>query len=79
MATADPPLAELPDGVEIVTRAEHPELVPAMYEVALEAVPDIPGNDGKGPGGFEDWHAFEIERPKPGSTDGRNTALFDQQ
>ena len=53
---------ELPAGVEIVTRAQRPDLVPGMYEVALEAGPDIPGSEG-GPGSFEDWHAFEIERP----------------
>jgi ribosomal protein S18 acetylase RimI-like enzyme len=63
LADTEPPASTPPEGVEIVTRAQHPELVPGMYEVALEVIPDIPGNEGEGPGRFEDWHAFEIERP----------------
>ena len=35
-----------PAGVEIVTREQRPDLVPGMYEVALDAVPDIPGSEG---------------------------------
>jgi GNAT superfamily N-acetyltransferase len=58
-----PPPSETPAGVEIVTRAQRPDLVPGMYEVAMDAAPDIPGSGGEGPGRFEDWHAFEIERP----------------
>lgn len=62
LVDAAPPSSEPPAGIEIVTRAQRPDLVPGMYEVALDAVPDIPGSEG-GPGRFEDWHAFEIERP----------------
>lgn len=50
-------------GVEIVTRAERPDLVPGMYEVAVDAVRDIPGVGTEGLGTFDDWHAFEIDRP----------------
>jgi GNAT superfamily N-acetyltransferase len=61
LVDAAPPSRELPAGFEIVTRAQRPDLVPGMYEVAVEAGPDIPGSEG-GQGSFEDWHAFEIER-----------------
>jgi GNAT superfamily N-acetyltransferase len=39
-----PPEIDPPDGVEIVTWAERPELARGIYEVALEALPDIPGS-----------------------------------
>jgi GNAT superfamily N-acetyltransferase len=64
LTDATPPPFEPPDGVEIVPRVEHPELVRGMYDVALDAVADIPGVEGEGGvGRFEDWYAFLIERP----------------
>lgn len=36
---------EPPEGLRIVTWEERPELARGMYEVAVEAVPDIPGNE----------------------------------
>ena len=42
------PPSDPPPGIEIVTRAQRPTLVPGMYEVAMDAVPDIPGNEGEG-------------------------------
>ena len=54
--TADPPA-----GVRVVTRAEAPDTVEAMYEVACEAEPDIPGGSPVRP--YEVWRATEIERP----------------
>ena len=63
LADATPPSRELPARFEIVSRAQRPDLVPGMYEVAVEAVPDIPGSEGEQPSSYEDWHAFEIERP----------------
>jgi GNAT superfamily N-acetyltransferase len=39
----DPPESEPPEGVELVTLAERPELAAALYDVALESFPDIPG------------------------------------
>ena len=53
-----------PPGIEIVTRAERPDLVQGMYEVALDAQGDVPESDGEGPGDFEDWHAFLNARPE---------------
>lgn len=62
LVDAAPPSWEPPAGIEIVTRAQRPDLVRGMYEVVQEAGPDIPGSQGEGPGSFEDWYAFEIER-----------------
>jgi ribosomal protein S18 acetylase RimI-like enzyme len=52
-----------PEGVIIVTRAERPGLERAMYEVGVEAGRDIPGLDSEHTTTFEEWRAFEIERP----------------
>jgi mycothiol synthase len=43
----EPPSLDPPAGVEIVTLAERPELARGVYEVAAEALPDVPGS--------EDW------------------------
>lgn len=55
------PRVEPPPGVEIVSRAERPHLLEGMYEVSLEAEPDIPGNVGMRT--FTAWRAHEIDRP----------------
>ena len=60
---SDPHPVEAPDGVEIVTRAERPDLGRQMYEVGVEAARDIPGLDGTNEPSFESWAAFELERP----------------
>ena len=52
---------EPPAGVRIVSRAEMPDAVEGMYEVAREAEPDIPGGAPVRP--YEVWRATEIERP----------------
>ena len=36
-----------PDGVEILTWAERPDLVTGLYEVYRQGVPDIPGEEGR--------------------------------
>jgi GNAT superfamily N-acetyltransferase len=45
LGSAEEPRVQAPAGVRIVTWAERPDLAPGMYEVMLEASPDIPGND----------------------------------
>jgi mycothiol synthase len=50
-----------PSGIRIVSRAERPDLVEAMYKVSLEAEPDIPGQVAMRT--FDLWRAQEIERP----------------
>jgi mycothiol synthase len=59
----EPASVDPPSGVEIVTRAERPDLARQMYDVGVAAARDIPGLDGENDPGFESWAAFEIERP----------------
>jgi GNAT superfamily N-acetyltransferase len=44
LATATPEVAP-PDGIRIVCLADRPELAEAMYDVASEANPDVPGSE----------------------------------
>lgn len=50
-----------PEGIKIHSGRQHPDVVEAMFEVYVEAVPDVPG----APTGesFESWRAREIDRP----------------
>jgi GNAT superfamily N-acetyltransferase len=57
----DPPPVVPPDGVQIVTWAQRPELTRGLYEVACEALPDIPGAEGEAIEPFEDWLAHEMQ------------------
>ncbi len=57
----EPPAVEPPDGVEIVTWAERPELARGMYEVALEALRDIPGSEDEEVEPFQDWLAHDMQ------------------
>ncbi|MGZ8636133.1 MAG: N-acetyltransferase family protein [Actinomycetota bacterium] len=52
-----------PDGVRITTWAERPELVRGIYEVVLEAAPDIPGSEDELVEPFEDWLAHDMQGP----------------
>lgn len=44
-----------PEGVEIVTWADRPDLTPALYAVACEAYPDEPGQEGTPMDSYEAW------------------------
>jgi mycothiol synthase len=57
---AAPELA-LPEGVEIVSWAERLELARGLYEVALEALPDIPGLRDDDIEPFDDWLAHDMQ------------------
>jgi mycothiol synthase len=61
LAEIGAPEAEPPDGVEIVTWAERPELANGMYEVAVEAFPDVPGFEEDAMEPFEDWLAHDLQ------------------
>lgn len=58
----DPLPVDPPPGVELVSRAERPELVEGMFEVAAEAIPDVPGAQASVVE-REGWLAYEVERP----------------
>jgi GNAT superfamily N-acetyltransferase len=55
------PAVEPPAGIEIVTWAERPELAHGLYEVALEAIPDVPGEELVELGAFGDWLARDMQ------------------
>ena len=61
LAEIEPPTVALPDGIEIVTWAERPELARGMYDVMLESVPDIPGSEDEELEGFDDWLAHDMQ------------------
>jgi GNAT superfamily N-acetyltransferase len=63
LARIEPPIVEPPGGVRIVTWAERPELARGMYEVMLEAAPDIPGGEHERVEPFEDWLAHDMQGP----------------
>ncbi len=63
---AAPPLTTPPEGIEIVTLAQRPDIAPGAYDVACEAFPDIPGEEDWTPPPRERWveafrNAYEPE------------------
>ena len=60
LTAIEPPAASPPEGVEIVTWAARPELAPGIYEVAREAVPDIPGEEEDDIGTLDEWLARDM-------------------
>jgi GNAT superfamily N-acetyltransferase len=50
-----------PSGVEIVAWADRPELARGLYEVAREAVPDIPGQEEEDLGTLEEWLSRDMQ------------------
>jgi GNAT superfamily N-acetyltransferase len=63
LAGVSPPQVQPPAGIAIVTWAQRPELARGMYEVGLEAHPDIPGFEDIAVEPFEDWMAHQMRRP----------------
>ena len=55
LRASTPPVAAPPDGVHIVTWAERPDLAGGIYEVVVEASPDIPGEEDSPVPPFERW------------------------
>jgi GNAT superfamily N-acetyltransferase len=60
LISIDAPDPAPPEGVEIVTWADRPELAQGMYDVAREAVPDIPGEEEDNIGTLEEWLARDM-------------------
>jgi mycothiol synthase len=61
LAEIEPPRVEPPAGIEIVSWAERPELARGIYEVAVEASPDVPGWEDELVEPFEDWLAHDMQ------------------
>jgi GNAT superfamily N-acetyltransferase len=58
-----PPPVDPPSDVDIVTWAERPDLARGLYEVAVEALPDIPGEEESTIEPFDDWLEHEMRGP----------------
>jgi GNAT superfamily N-acetyltransferase len=72
LAEIEPPPVEPPEGVEIVSWAERPELSRGIYEVALEASPDVPGWEDEIVEPFERWLVNDMQ----GSGDRPDATFF---
>jgi mycothiol synthase len=56
------PAVAPPEGVVIASLAERPDLVQGVYEVAQEALPDIPGEGPEAPPSFEEFVKRDVDR-----------------
>lgn len=61
LETVEAPAVDPPEGIEIVSWAERPGLERGMYEVALEAYPDVPGQADEELVPFEEWLAMDMQ------------------
>ena len=68
LTAIEAPAVDPPEGVEIVTWAERPDLTRAIYEVACEAYPDEPGQEGTPMDSVEAWLSKDMrgdsDRPR---------------
>lgn len=71
LGSIEEPAIDPPEGVEIVTWADRPDLTHAIYDVACEAYPDVPGDEGSPMDSYEDW----LSRDMQGASD-RPEATF---
>ena len=62
LAGRQPPAIEPPAGVTISSLEVHPELVPSVYDVAREALPDIPGDGPEAPATLEEFRTRDVDR-----------------
>jgi len=60
LAGLEPPAVNPPDGIEIVSWAERTDLAEAMYAVACEAYPDIPGAEDEVMMSFDEWLSADM-------------------
>jgi mycothiol synthase len=63
LTAIEAPRVEPPEGVSIVTWAERPELARGIYEVSVEASPDVPGYEDEAHEPFEAWLAHDMSGP----------------
>ena len=55
LSAIEAPRVVAPEGIQLVTWAERPELAEGMYEVAREAYPDVPGEEDAEMAPFDQW------------------------
>ncbi len=63
LSDVEAPEIDPPDGVEIVTWAERPDVIHGIYEVAREAYPDMPGAVAEEVEPFEEWLEHDMRGP----------------
>ncbi len=64
LAGLELPAVAVPDGIELTTLAERPELVSGVHEVAVVAFPDIPSADEPiSAGDLEEFRKRDVDRP----------------
>jgi GNAT superfamily N-acetyltransferase len=61
LAEVEAPEVSPPEGIEIVTWAERPELARGIYAVACEAYADVPGDEDDEMPPFEDWLSMDMQ------------------
>ena len=61
LTAVEAPAPSPPEGIEIVTWADRPELAAGMYEVAREATVDIPGEEEDDIGTLDEWLARDMQ------------------
>jgi GNAT superfamily N-acetyltransferase len=79
LTKGEAPRVEPPEGVTITTWAKRPDLTRGLYEVALEALPDIPGDEDEEIEPFEDWLAHEMQAGPGDRPDATFVALAGDQ
>ena len=63
LTALEAPTVEPPEGVEIVSWAGRPELARGIYEVSVEASPDVPGYEDEEHESFEAWLTHDMSGP----------------
>lgn len=58
----EPPAVEPPSGIAITSLEARPDLVDGVYAVAMEALPDIPGDGPMAPGTLEEFRTRDVDR-----------------
>jgi GNAT superfamily N-acetyltransferase len=63
LTSIEPPPVEPPPNVEIITWADRPELAHGLFEISVEASPDVPGYEDEEHEPFEAWLAHDMQGP----------------
>lgn len=62
LAGVEAPSVTPPAGIELTSLEARPDLVEGVYAVALEALPDIPGDGETAPGTLEEFRTRDVDR-----------------
>ena len=62
LAGIEPPAVDPPDGIAITSLEAQPDLVAGVYAVAVESLPDIPGDGPMAPGDIDEFRKRDVDR-----------------